>query len=270
MKKNLTLFIAMSFCVTVSAAMGAVTIKKAAPVATQDSSITSTTGSLVPSVLTLVSDVQALSAKQRELDAECTPSSAEIEFVNNTIKEWAKTGTATWEEVSRKLNKSPCDGGVGYESAVRYSAGTDANIICYDNFVGDANADMVWYRFPKASKATYCPDGSVTCNDREKKTVSNIYEIFDLVDFGVGDYSRQEATMAAKLLDRADRCSDVRVSKKKKQMWGEFLTTAMGNVGQKTNTSAIMQTVGNITQNGASLNGGISSLGAIASQFMDK
>ena len=76
--------------------------------------------------------------------------------------------------------------------------------------------------------------------------------------------------MAAKLLDRADRCSDVKISKKKKQMWGEFLTTAMGNVGQKTITSAIMQTVGNIRQNGASLNGGLSSLGSIASQFMDK
>ena len=271
MKKNLALFIAPLLCVVVNTATAAVAIKKAAPVATQESSVSSTTSSLVPSVLTLVSEVQSLNAKQRELDVECTPSSAEIEFVNNTIKEWAKTGASTWEEVSRKLNRMPCDGGSGYEAAVRYRAGTDMDTICYDNFAGEANAQMVWYRFPKASKATYCPDGSPTCNDKEKKTVSNIYEIFDLIDFGMDDYARQEnLTMAAKLIDRSDRCSDVKISKKKKQMWGEFLTTAMGNVGQKTNTSAIMQTVGEITKNGSSLNNGISSLGAIASQFMDK
>ena len=270
MKKNLASFVALVLCMTVGSAMGAVTIKKAEPVKTQQTSTSNATGSLVPSVLTLVSDVQALNAKKRDLDAECTPSSAEIEFVNNMMKEWAKTGSSTAEEAFRKLNRTRCDGGTGYESSVRYAAVTDMGTVCYDNFA-ESDKDMVWYHFPKASKAVYCPDGSPasTCG-KNQKTVSNIYEVFDLIDFGVSDYNRQEATMAAKLLDRADRCSDVKISKKKKQMWGEFLTTAMGNVGQKTNTSAIMQTVGNITQNGASLNGGLSSLGSIASQFMDK
>ena len=270
MKKNLALFVITVLCATTNVAVGAVAIKKAAPVATQESSTTSTTGSLVPSVLTLVSDVQALNAKQRGLDTECTPSSAEIEFVNNTIKEWAKTGAATWEDVARKLNKTPCPGGVGYEAAVRYSAGTDLSITCYDNFDSESDANMVWHFFPKASKATYCPDGSYSCSSKEQKTVSNVYEIFDLVDFSAADYNRQEATMAAKLLDRTDRCSDTKISQKKRQMWGEFLTTTMGNVGQKTSTAQIIQTVGNITQNGASLNGGLSSLGSIASQFLDK
>lgn len=270
MKKNLALFVALFVCMAVSAATAAVAIKKAAPVATQESATSSTTGSLVPSVLSLVSNVQELSAKQRDLDVECTPSSAEIEFVNNTVKEWAKTGSVTASEVSRKLNKSGCPGGVGYEAAVRYSAGTEMNNICYDNFASKSDEQMVWYEFPKASKATYCPDGSPTCSDKEKKTVTNIYDIFDLIDFGAGDYNRQEATMAAKLLARVEICTDKKISLKKKQMWGEFLTTAMGNVGQKTSTSAIMQTVGNITQGGASLNGGISSLGAIATQFIDK
>ena len=99
MRKNLAIFIASLACVTVNSAMAAVTIKKAAPVATQETSATNTATSLVPSVLTLVNDVQVLSAKSRELDTECTPSSAEIEFVNNTIKEWAKTGSATWRDV---------------------------------------------------------------------------------------------------------------------------------------------------------------------------
>lgn len=270
MKKNLALFIVLALCATTNVGIAAVTIKKAAPVATQEASTTNTATSLVPSVLSLVSDVQALNAKQRELDTYCTPSSAEIEFVNNAIKEWAKTGTITAAEVSRKLNQTPCAGGVGYEAAVRYSAGTDMANICYDNFSGGADAQMVWDGFPKASKATYCPDGSPSCSTKDQKTVSNIYEIFDLIDFGVADYSRQEATMAAKLLARVEDCSDTRISKKKKEMWGDFIATAMGNVGQNTSTTQIMQTVGNITRDGASLNGGLSSLGSIASQFMDK
>ena len=166
MKKNLAIFIASVMCVTATAAMAAVSIKKAAPVATQEASASSTTASLVPSVLTLVSDVQALNAKQRDLDTECTPSSAEIEFVNNTIKEWAKTGSVTAAEVARKLNQTPCAGGVGYEAEVRYAAGTDMAVQCYDNFASESDKQMVWYGFPKASRATYCPDGSATCSDK--------------------------------------------------------------------------------------------------------
>ena len=270
MRKIHALFIAGLSSIAVNAAMAAVTIKKAAPVATQESATSSTTSSLVPSVLSLVSDVQVLNAKQRDLDTECTPSSAEIEFVNNTIKEWAKSGAVTANEVARQLNQTACDGGIGYEAAVRFQAGTDMNILCYDSFVGDANQGMVWYGFPKVSKATYCPDGSITCSDKEKKTATNIYDIFNLIDFGYADYDRKETTMAAKLLARVETCTDKKIGAKKKQMWGEFLVNAMGNVGQKTNTSAIMQSVGNITQSGASLNGGLSSLGAIASKFMDK
>lgn len=270
MKKSLFIFTVSLVCVVTNVALAAVAIKKAAPVATQESSASSTAAGLVPSVLSLVSDVQNLNAKQRELDTECTPSSAEIEFVNNTIKEWAKTGAATADEIERRLNRQRCPGGSGFDASVRYSAGTDMNNICYDNFDSASDKNMVWHYFPKASKTTYCPDGSPTCGKNEQKTVSNIYEIFDLVDFGVGDYNRQEATMAAKLVDKSDRCSSVKINKKKKQMWGEFLTTAMGNVGQKNSTTQIMQTVGDITKNGASLNGGISSLGAIATQFMDK
>ena len=270
MKKFFALFFMLGLCATTNVAMSAVTVKKAAPVATQESDAASSVGGLLPSVLNMVSNVQALNAKQRALDTECTPSSAEIEFVNNTIKEWAKTGAATWEEVARKLNQMPCPNGTGYEATVLLNAGTDSNILCYDNFGSESDSNMVWYKFPRASKATYCPDGTRNCPAREQKIVSNIYEIFDLVDFGAGDFTKQEATMAAKLLARTEDCSDVRVAKKKKEMWGEFLATTMGSVGQKTNTATIMQTVGNITQNGASLNGGLSSLGAIASQFMDK
>lgn len=271
MKKNLASFVALVLCMTAGSAMGAVAIKKAAPVTTQESSVSNATGSLVPSVLTLVTQVQELNSKQRALDAECEPSSAEIEAVNNLIKEWAKTGSVTDEEAFRRLGKSRCLNNDTYAASVSRFAATDIGSVCYESF-GASDSQMVWYHFPKASKATYCPDGSPTSQcGKNVKTTSNVYEVFDLIDFGPADYVRSDnATMVAKLMDRADRCSDVKIDKKKKQMWGEFLTTAMGNVGKKTDTAAIMQTVSNITQNGGSLNSGLSSLGSIASQFIEK
>ena len=91
-----------------------------------------------------------------------------------------------------------------------------------------------------------------------------------MVDFSYDDYTKSEATMAAKILSKVDYCSDTKLSQRKREMWGEFLTTTIGGVGQKTNTSTIMDTVGNITKSGTSLTGGLSSLGAITTQFMSK
>ena len=87
MNKKLLIFMCMISC-AVSSAPAAVTIKKAAPVATQAASVQDTGASLVPTVLGLVSGVQQLNAKQRELTQECIPTSQEITFVNNTMKEY--------------------------------------------------------------------------------------------------------------------------------------------------------------------------------------
>lgn len=268
MKKALIAFVAMVSCMTANVAMGAVTIKKAAPVATQSASVSSATASLVPSVLSLVSNVQQLTAKQKEMTTECMPSSTEITFVNNIVKEWAKTGAMSAEDVQKQLRRRPCEGGTGYESDVDFNYNTGLDDICYDNFVGVGNDNMVWYRYPKVGMATYCDDGSSTC--KNKKTVSDIYEIFNLVDFSEADYTKSEATMAAKLISKIEECSNAKLSQKKRAMWGEFLTTTIGSVGQKTNTSTIMETVGNITKSGTNLTGGLSSLGSVATQFLNK
>lgn len=269
MKKALIAFVAMFSCMTADVAMGAVAIKKAAPVATQTASASSATASLVPSVLSLVSNVQQLTAKQKEMTTECMPSSAEITFVNNVVKEWAKTGAMTADDVQKQLRRRPCPGGSGYASEVEsnYSIGLEDDV-CYDNFVGYGNQGMVWEGYPKVGMATYCDDGSDTC--KNKKTVSDIYEIFNLVDFSEADYTKSEATMAAKLISKIENCSNAKLSQKKRAMWGEFLTTTIGSVGQKTNTSTIMDTVGNITKGGTNLTGGLSSLGSVATQFLNK
>ena len=92
----------------------AVTIKKAAPVVKQETSAQNIGANLLPTVMGLVSGIQALNQQQKTLTAECIPSSQEINFVNNTIKEWAKTGAST-ATISR-VNRSFCYGKDGYKN----------------------------------------------------------------------------------------------------------------------------------------------------------
>jgi len=245
----------------------AVAVKKAAPVATKEASKTDASASLVGSVLNLVSGVQALNAKQKELTQDCVPTSAEISFVDKTIKEWAMTGAASADEVKDRLGKEPCDNFDGtYEISAARAEATESTDVCYDTFTGSGNENMVWYGFPKVGKATFCPGGELTC--KNKKTVSNIYEIFNLVDFSAQDYTAQEASMAAKLIDKIERCSDAKLSAKKLALWSDFLTDTLSSVGQKTNTANILQQVTSVTNSGGGL-GALGGLGGVV-QYLDK
>lgn len=266
MKKFLLFFIGGVFCLANGGA-GAVTINKAAPVAAVESSASSTATSLVPTVLGIISNVQQLSARQKQLTAECVPSSQEITFVNNIVKEWAKTGAMSADEVQTRLGRQRCDTPIGgYSSSVEIAAGTDMDeMICYDYFAGDGNTGMVWENFPMVGVATYCSDGSPAsmCSDKNRVTVSNIYDVFNLVDFTEADYSASELTMAAKLMSKIESCSYSRLSAKKREMWGEFLTDTINSLGEPTNTGAIMQSVGSLTSGG-----GLGTIGSLAAQFI--
>ncbi len=94
MKKTILFFAGLMCCAPMMSAHAAVAVKKAAPVATQESAGTAGAASLIPTVLGLVSGVQALNAQQQALTAECIPTTAELNFVNTTMQEWAKTGAA--------------------------------------------------------------------------------------------------------------------------------------------------------------------------------
>ncbi len=268
MKKVLRIIIGVLPLMTGMSAYGAVAVKKAAPVATTQSAASSgasTAASIVPAVLSLVSGVQQLTQQQKELTAECIPSSQEIAFVDNTMKEWAKTGVKTADEVQKELKRSRCSSADGYAHSVLMAAGTEADTICYNYFSGEGNKGMVWENYPKVGSTTYCADGSSSCSSKNKKNASDIYEIFNVIDFTEADYTAAEATMAAKLISKIEKCSTAKLNARKRQAWGNFLIETMGNVGQSTNTGAIMQSVSSISSGG-----GLSSRGAIASQFMDK
>ncbi len=269
MNKKLLIFsVLLSFCAA-APATAAVSVKKAAPVATQQQSAASTAASFLPTVLGLVSSIQQLNAQQKALTAECIPTSQELTFVNNIVKEWAKTGAMSADDAQKKMGLKRCRAATGgYAASVQVAAGTDdAESVCYDFFGSDSDKQMVWYLFPVASTAKYCSDGTDSCAEKNKETVSNIYDVFNLVGFTTEDYTKSEATMAAKLISKTENCSHAKLSARKRQVWGDFLVQTMGSVGQSTNTGAIMESVQSVSGQGL---GGLSSLGSIAAQFMDK
>ena len=156
----------------------------------------------------------------------------------------------------------------GYQANVRIAEGTDEkDMLCYDWFGGSGDKDMVWEGFPVAVSTFYCTDGSLTsCSDKNKQYVSNIYDIFNLVDFETEDFTTEEAKMASVLLSKIENCSYAKLNAKKRALYGQFVMDTVGSLGQKTNTGAIMQTVSGVANSGGM--GALQSLGSIATQFM--
>ena len=245
MNRFFTCFVGIAFGAMCVVPVGAVTITKAAPVAEQESSAASGASSLVPTVLGLVGGIQQLTAQQKELDAQCVPSNQEITFVNNIMKEWAKAGAMSAEDVKRRLGRSPCTS-TSYNTQVMLYASTGQMDICYDTF---NDGGMIWDGYPKVGYATYCEDGALQCSN--KKTMSDIYEIFNLIDFTDADYNSSELTMAARLMNKIEQCSTARLSAKKRELWGEFLVDTVSSLGQPTNTGTIMEQVSAISGGGA-------------------
>lgn len=270
MRKFLLIFSVLSLVVPHAAS--AVTIKKAAPVATKKVEAKDAGASLVPTVIGLVSGVMQMNQQQKALTEECLPSTQEIQWVNTIVKEWAKTGAASAEDIETKLGRKACKGNESYDSTSRMAAGTDdTESICFDAYTGTANEGMVWAGFPEAKLITYCNDGSESCSDKEKVKVSNVYDIFNMVDFTQSDYTASELTMASKLMAKIENCSSAKLDARKKALWGEFLTTTIGSMGQKTNTASIMDVVGSVANvNKSNMGGALQSLGGVATQFLAK
>ena len=72
--------------------------------------------------------------------------------------------------------------------------------------------------------------------------------------------------MASTLISKIENCSYAKISAKQRALWGDFLVSTMGNLGQKTNTGTILQTVSGVANSGGS--GALQSLGSIATQFL--
>ena len=274
MKKLLLSFIITVF-VAQSAAV-ALTVVKAPTVTAQKTSPQTAGASLIPTVTNLISGVQALSQKQKALTGECVPTSSEISWVNNMIKEWAKTGAMTAEEAEKAMPMERCTDGPtgGYEESARLAADTDdIDFLCFDYFGGSSDKGTVWENFPMASKGYYCTDGSVgRCSEKNKKEVSNIYDVFNLIEFTEKDYTEEEYSMASKLMAKIENCSNAKISAKKRALWGEFLNSTIGSLGQKTNSANIMDVVQSVAGSVGGGNGGfnLQSLSGVAGQLFQQ
>ncbi len=249
------------------AGMSAIKITKASSVesvAKNDagSSTTSAISSLVPTAINIWQGVSSLQNTKSQLTQECLPTTTEINFVDKMMKEWAKSGGA--KPISIKV----CDG-TTYQTSVMYAADTSGleNTICADSFNTDKDEYKIWHKYPKAGIASYCKNGDVFCDGKDKVSVSNAYDLFALIPFAPEDYLASELTMAAQLQEKAAKCGTASINAKTKAAWSEFLMGTIGNLGQSTNTGAIVQQVSSMGGTGS---GALNSLGGIATQFLMK
>lgn len=269
MKKLLSIFV-MMMIVAPSMSFGAIVVnkkssvvKKAAPVAVQDSGGLGggiqSAASLLPTVIGFVQDIQQLKKDQQQLSAGCAPSSTDLNTVNDLVKEWAKISDTTAEDAKSKLGTNVDDSGAkNYKNCME---GQDKDG-CYETF---KEADYVWNGFPKASSAKL----------DNKKDVSNVYLVLDKIPFGPEDYTKSELSKVKSLMEKAERCAPSTISKKKKELWGNFLVGTIGKVGTATNTAGVSDVVGLAQTLGATGGTGgvsniLSSFGSQALQSFDK
>lgn len=262
MKKVFAIFVVF-ICAVTCVSQAAVNIKKAAPVATKKANATETATSLVPTVVGLVGGIQNLQNQQRQLTADCAPTSDEISTVNALVKEWAKIGETKADDAHSGLGDRDCTDSFQYHLDF-----DDDNEKCYEVFRTGADQDTVWVNFPKVSSGKKCKDG----NSKNCTVVSNIWEIFEKIPFGNDDYTQSEATKIAKLKEKAERCSDSKIKAAKAELYGGFLTQTLSSVGQTTGASGTASVLNAVTSMGGSgdLKSVLPSLGSMATQMVDK
>lgn len=269
MKKSIAFFIGVVVCMVGVVAMAAdFQVKKASPVKKQEKSglESITTNSLLPGVVGLITNVSALTKQQKELQAECVPTSTELNWVDNMVKEYAKVGEEKPEDMVKRIGMKECATGESYKDTVKMgvSQGLDP---CVDVF---SEGDVIWKNYPKTATGTYCADGSLDiCSSSKKKTVTNMYAIFGAISFVKEDYTAGEADTYIKLMEKTEKCAPEKISQRSRAAYTEFLKTTITGAGQKTNTGTVWDAIGTLTQSG----GGLSGLGGLAptvTQFFDK
>lgn len=276
MNKTLRCFVSV-ICMVAMPAMAAVSIKKAAPVAMQQTSVQDGAGNLLGTVATLATGVMALTKQVNELNSECQPTSSERDFVDKMMKEWAKTGVATADEVANKLGQEACGEGNSYRESVKDAIEFgDRERICFDVFkssgcdCSDVGDDCkIWDCFPKVGEATYCDDGTENCSKKKQKKTSNIYELFALITFTEADFTTDELKNYSKLKEKMEKCSGTKLADAQKALWGDFLVKSVGGVGQKTSTDSIMDAVSGFVGAGGGV-GGLQSLTGFITNSMNQ
>jgi hypothetical protein len=212
--------------------------------------------------LGLVANVMATNAHLAALSASCRPSSSEVTWVNNMVREYAKAGGP------RPTDITLC-GAAGESGAFKlFVEGDSGKSLCYEIFAGTSHAGMIWAGYPMASEACRCkPRGEcgTSCKDTDREYKSNIYEVFATVEsyFSEADFLANEASTLATFRRKAEECAPGRLAAQRQSMWTNLALGAAGSLGQRQGVPSTMESVGAIM--GASAGGG--GIGGAALQF---
>lgn len=263
MRKIFAFFMGLFMCLCNGADAANVSVKKASSVKKQETggveSIMS--GSLLPGVMGLVSNVSALKKQTEELKAECIPSGTEESWVNNAVKEYAKTGAKTAKDMNLD---NPCRTNSSWdvEVAQARSSGQEPCMPVFNE------SGAVWDNYPTVKTVKYCPDlADPYCSDSKKKTESNIYKIFGMLDWTQEDYLVGESDMFIKMMEKTEKCAPEKITARNREAYANFVKQTISGAGQSTNTGAVYDAIGGLTQGGLS---GIGSLAPSVIQFLDK
>jgi len=272
MKRLLSIFIVALF-VAPSIALGAVSVKKAASVKTQETKPADSATSLLPSVIGVVGNVKNLNAQQQQLTADCVATSDEIRIVNDLVKEWAKIGETDAESAATGLGQL-CTPNGDVDVYTRSEEGlfdsfmntyAENNEKCYERFTGPSNKEMVWFKFPRVSSAKVCDVN----NPKNCKSVSNLYDVFAKIPFDTEDLTKSEAAKVAKLIEKSQKCAKLNAAKR--ELFGNFLTQTLSGVGKSSGvsgTESVIQAVS--SAGGGGIQSMLPSLGSVATQLLDK
>ena len=86
------------------------------------------------------------------------------------------------------------------------------------------------------------------------------------IPFGPEDYTESELSKVRGLLEKAERCAPDTISKKKRELWGNFLVGTISSVGSSTGAAGVSDVVGMAQSLGATSGaGGISTVLSVPS-----
>lgn len=271
--KNLLKIFIMAVLLAPCVSMAEIVVHKKSVVSKPESSsgqsgkVESVMGLLTP-VLSTVQGVMQLKQATQELSANCVPTDSEIRTVNELVQEWAKIGDTNANGAVSGLERVSAND--TYQNAMENA---DKNTIYADVFQdskcknysdGCDNTDCnIWCGYPKASKAKL----------GNGKNVSNIYDIFAKIPFDPKDYTKSELDKVSKLIEKSEKCAPGKIGAKKRELWGNFLTGTIANIGTSAGVSGVGDVMQMATQFSGS-SGGVSNLlggfGQMVPAILDK
>ena len=265
-RESIALF--FSFCLCLSGAGAAVTINKAPSVKSQpkqDTATALTANSLIGTAIGLVGSVQSMKQQQLALAAGCAPSSSDVTFVNEMVKEYAKTGK---EKASEMINRLLPNGNSPHCKFID-TAGVKGGKVCYSTYDATSDDSEIWSGYPKAESDRKCPPEKQDCADKDKKYYSNVYEIYNAMGWSDEDLLPNEVSNHSRIMAKMEECSPEILKRKNQELQGQLITGALGGIGQKQNTAGTMVGVSSLVQGMGGGGGGVvSGLSGLGTQML--